>query len=152
MLKLGVHFVSAKAESLYRAAGFQDNLSSGFDVVNTEPISLMPRQLQIVPLGIVVRPPENFHCLVLPRSSTFKRWRIILANSLGLIDQNYCGIHDEWRFPALYLPDIGEDGEDLFVPEGTRIGQFIIQPVYRFETYPYAPPQESRGGLGSTGA
>lgn len=152
MLQLGICFKTPEIETLYRNAGFQDESSSGFDVVATQRIHLAPFEYFQIPLGIVVKPPKDFHCLVLPRSSTFKRYRILMANSMGLIDQNYCGLTDEWSFPAVYIPDPAQGiEEDTFIEAGTRIGQFIIEPVYRFETYRYCPPEKSRGGLGSTG-
>lgn len=151
MLQLGICFKTPEIETLYRNAGFQDESSSGFDVVLSQDVVIDPFEYVELSLGIIVKPPQDFHCLVIPRSSTFRRYRILLANSLGLIDQNYCGIDDEWRFPVLYVPDPRTPTDKLQLRAGLRIGQFIIEPVYRFEKYKYFPPVDSRGGLGSTG-
>lgn len=77
---------------------------------------------QLLPLGIAMQLPKGYEAIVLPRSSTFKNRGIILANSMGVIDNTYCGDNDEWRFPAIAL-------KDTTIPAGEkgRICQFRIQ-------------------------
>ena len=48
-------------------------------------------------LGIAMKLPYKCEALVIPRSSTFKKWGIIQTNSVGLIDNTYCGDNDEWK-------------------------------------------------------
>lgn len=73
-----------------------------------------------IPLGVAMKLPKGFEAIIVPRSSTFKKYGIIQANSMGIIDNSYCGNHDEWRFPAIAL-------KDTTIIEGTRICQFRIQ-------------------------
>lgn len=73
-----------------------------------------------IPLGIAVELPAGFEAIVAPRSSTFKNFGIIQANSIGIIDNSYNGNNDEWMFPAIALKDCG-------IPKGQRICQFRIQ-------------------------
>lgn len=77
-------------------------------------------QYTLMSLGIAVQLPKGFEAVVLPRSSTFKKWGILLANSQGVIDQSYCGPDDVWRFPALAT-------RNVTIPKGTPIAQFRIQ-------------------------
>jgi len=113
---------------------------------------------KLIPLGVSMQLPKYYEAHIVPRSSTFMRYKIIQANSMGIIDSTYCGDNDQWFFPALFLaPSV--------VHEGTRICQFTIRlsldaPWYiklkhlftklHFETVAtlHSP---NRGGFGSTG-
>lgn len=101
---------------------------------------------QLIPLGVAMQLPENTEALLIPRSSTFKKYGIIQANSVGLIDESYCGEQDEWMLPAYAT-------KDIVIPKNTRICQFRIQ-----EHQPFVKIIEvehltgtNRGGFGSTG-
>lgn len=75
---------------------------------------------KLLNLGVAVQLPRGFEVVLLPRSSTFKKWGILLVNSQGVIDQSYCGPNDIWRFPALAT-------RTVTIPKGTPIAQFRIQ-------------------------
>lgn len=99
-----------------------------------------------IPLGIAMELPKGYEALVLPRSSTFKKYGVILVNSMGVIDESYCGDNDEWNFLAFAV-------RDTFIPKGERICQFRIiehQPGIEFEEVENLG-NEDRGGIGSTG-
>ena len=97
-------------------------------------------------LGVAMKLPEGYEAHVIPRSSTFSRYGIILVNSMGLIDNSYCGPQDIWTFHAFAMVDIT-------IPAGTRICQFRItkkQPKIVFDFVPRLHG-DNRGGYGSTG-
>lgn len=73
-----------------------------------------------IPLGVAMKLPEGLEAVLLPRSSTYDKYGIILANSEGIIDYTYSGNKDEWKFNAIAL----REGEIL---AGTRFCQFRIQ-------------------------
>ena len=99
-----------------------------------------------IPLGISMKLPEGYEAHVLPRSSTFKKWGIIMVNSMGIIDESYCGDRDIWGFPALAM-------RTTTIFKGDRICQFRI--VKKMEDVKFTEvdqmEDESRGGFGSTG-
>ena len=100
----------------------------------------------IVNLGISMELPKGYEALLLPRSSTFKKYGVLLVNSVGCIDNSYCGNDDVWMFPAYAL-------RDGIIHKNDRIAQFRIlknQPTIEFETVTNLD-NESRGGFGSTG-
>ena len=110
-----------------------------------------------IPLGVSMKLPDGCEAIVLPRSSTFKRYGIIMANSAGVIDNSYSGTNDVWQFPAFCLVpnDIDEETGNAgsYIEEGTRICQFRVQrrmPAVEFEEVE-ALDDEDRGGFGSTG-
>ena len=100
----------------------------------------------LIPLGVAIQLPENTEALLIPRSSTFKKYGIIQTNSVGLIDESYCGEQDEWMFPAYAT-------KDTIIPKNTRICQFRIQEHQPAVTIRVVERLSctNRGGFGSTG-
>ena len=99
-----------------------------------------------IPLGISVELPEGYEAHIAPRSSTFKKWGIIQTNSVGIIDNSYCGDNDIWMMPV-YATRFTK------IKKNDRICQFRIvekQPYLEFETVDHLC-NEDRGGFGSTG-
>ena len=74
----------------------------------------------LIPLGVAMELPKGFEAIIIPRSSMAKNFGIIESNSVGLIDNSYCGNSDEWKLPALAFR------EGQIVP-GERVCQFKIQ-------------------------
>lgn len=74
----------------------------------------------LIGLGVAMQLPKGFEAVVLPRSSTYKNFGIILANSQGVIDNSYNGDNDEWKFNAVAF-------RDTTICIGDRICQFRIQ-------------------------
>ena len=100
----------------------------------------------LIPLGISIELPEGYEAHVAPRSSTFKNWGIIQTNSVGVIDNSYCGDNDIWMMPV-YATRFTK------IKKNDRICQFRIvekQPHLEFETVDHLG-NEDRGGFGSTG-
>lgn len=116
------------------------------DLRTAEDVSLDKGEFRLIPLGIAMQLPQNYEALMIPRSSTFKKYGIIQANSVGLIDESYCGNEDEWKFPA-YATRL------ITIPKNTRICQFRIiehQPMLLLEEVDDLG-NNNRGGFGSTG-
>lgn len=74
----------------------------------------------LIPLGVAMQLPKGFEAPVLMRSGTYGKYKVILANAEGLIDNPYNGDNDQWF--ARVIPF-----EDGFIKEGDRICQFRIQ-------------------------
>lgn len=109
-------------------------------------VTLKKCEYALIPLGVGMILPKGYEAHVAPRSSTYKHFKIILANSMGIIDNCYCGDNDQWHFPAIAL-------EDTVIHKNDRICQFRIvekQPPIEFETVEELGDVD-RGGLGSTG-
>lgn len=100
----------------------------------------------IIPLGVSMELPAGYEAHVVPRSSTFKKWGLIQTNSMGVIDETYCGDDDKWGFPVYAT-------RNVVIPFGTRLCQFRIekkQPEIEFDMVEHLDGA-SRGGFGSTG-
>lgn len=116
------------------------------DLRAAKTVHLLPGDAAMIPLGVGMILPEGFEAHVIPRSSLFKRTGVMLGNSMGLIDNSYCGDGDQWFFPAYAT-------QRCTIEKNERICQFRImkkQPEIRFEEVEHLE-EESRGGFGSTG-
>ena len=70
------------------------------DLYCAQTMELHAGEYALVPLGVSMQLPEGYEARTAPRSSTFKRWGILQANSVGVIDNSYCGTNDEWKLPV----------------------------------------------------
>lgn len=125
----------------------QTDGSCAFDFVARKNTVVPPRGVALVPGNLIVAVPEGCALLVMPRSSLFRKKSLLIPNSPGLIDRDYCGEHDEICIQVLNLSD-----EPVTVDRGERIAQGMIT---RIETATWEevdrPDGGSRGGFGSTG-
>lgn len=116
------------------------------DLYAADSVRIQAGDFKLVPLGVAMKLPIGYEAHVVPRSSTFMKYHVIQANSMGVIDNAYCGDLDEWKFPAYAT-------EDTFIPAGDRICQFRIvrkQPSIKFDVVSTLG-NKNRGGFGSTG-
>ena len=61
------------------------------DLRAAEDYNLKPGEYKLLKLGVAMELPKGFEALVIPRSSTFKNYGVLLANSVGMIDGSYNG-------------------------------------------------------------
>lgn len=116
------------------------------DLRAAETVSLKTGEFKIISLGVSMKLPEGFEAHIVPRSSTFKKWKIIQTNHMGVIDNSYSGDNDIWGMPVVAM-------EDTVIHENDRICQFRIvrkQPEIRFIELEHLDGKD-RGGFGSTG-
>ena len=120
--------------------------SDWIDLRAAERVELKKGEFKLIPLGVALALPKGYEAHVVPRSSTFKTYGVIQANSMGIIDNSYCGPNDQWKFPALAV-------RDTVIEVNDRICQFRImehQPKIVFEETEKLDNKD-RGGIGSTG-
>lgn len=122
--------------------------SDWIDLRCAEPngIDLKTGEFKLISLGVSMKLPDGYEAHIVPRSSTFKNYGILLVNSTGIIDNLYCGDNDKWMFPVYATRDTHIDFND-------RICQFRIvkkQPTIIFEKVDHLDGK-SRGGFGSSG-
>lgn len=116
------------------------------DLRAAEDVEMKAGEFKLISLGVSMALPEGYEAHIVPRSSTFKNWGIIQANHMGVVDNNYCGDNDIWKFPAIALGD-------TTIYKNDRICQFRIvekQPKLKFMQVDRLGG-EDRGGFGSSG-
>lgn len=123
-----------------------DGKSDWIDLRSRQDLTLEKGGFYLIPLGIGMEIPKGYEAHIVPRSSTFKNWGILQVNSVGVIDNSYCGDNDEWMM-AVYAT------RDTTICKNDRICQFRImenQPRIHFQEVK-ALDGNDRGGFGSTG-
>lgn len=116
------------------------------DLYTSEEVNLKAGDFMYIDLGVSMELPAGYEGIQVPRSSTFKTWGLLQANSIGVYDESFCSDTDIWKFPAYAT-------RDVTIPAHTRLCQFRIikhQPDFVFdEVETLGNP--ARGGRGSTG-
>jgi len=121
--------------------------SVGFDFYVRETTKIKAKSLGLVPLNNIIKVPKNMVLLIFARSSLARKKGLVLSNSVGVIDQDYCGPEDEIKASVYNFTD-----KDVIVEKGERIVQGIFLPVFIANfTEVQEITQKSRGGFGSTG-
>ena len=142
METIKIKYFSDKIDKLEYIGGKSDWI----DLRASEEVTLKKGEFALIPLGVGMKLPEGYEAHVVPRSSTFKNFGIIQTNHMGVIDESYCGDHDQWFMPVLAI-------RDTEIHVNDRICQFRImehQPVISFEECNTLNGTD-RGGFGSTG-
>ncbi len=125
---------------------FIENKSDWYDLRCAEEVEMKAGEFRLIKLGVGMQLPAGYEAIIAPRSSTFKNFGIIQANSIGIVDESFCGDNDQWRFPAIAL-------RDTIIHKNERICQFRIishQPEHIITTVNKLSDTD-RGGIGSTG-
>lgn len=125
-----------------------EKISKGdlIDLRAAETVEMKKGDFRLISLGVGMKLPDGYKANVYPRSSTYKNFGIILANSIGQIDNSYNGDNDCWKFPAIAM-------RDTVIHKNDRICQFEIQkiqPEIEFVEVEHLDDTD-RGGIGSTG-
>jgi dUTP pyrophosphatase len=142
-----------------------ESFGNWIDLRSSETFSLKKFEFKLIDLGISMKLPKYFQGNIVPRSGTYKNFKLIQTNHYGVVDGptkselGYSGNNDKWKFSALAI-------EDTQVNEGDRICQFEIKPTmsapfwikikWLFSSgvkivYVDNLESEDRGGFGSTG-
>ena len=140
-MKIKIHYFSPDAPRLKVTAK-----GDWIDLYVSETVTLHKGDFALVPLGVSMQLPEGWEARTVPRSSAFRRWGIVQPNSVGVIDNSYCGTNDEWKLPVYAT-------RDTVIEKGDRICQFRVfeyQPPIEFEEADELSDVD-RGGFGSTG-
>ena len=127
MEKIRIKYFTDKIEKLT----YIDGKSDWIDLRASEEVEMKAGEFKLIPLGVAMELPKGYEAHIMPRSSTYKNFGIIQANSCGIVDGSYCGV--------IHVND--------------RIAQFRIvenQPQIHFEEVESLGNQD-RGGFGSTG-
>lgn len=122
--------------------------SVAFDFGLIDDVVIAPRSFAKVRTGLVIVVPDGHFLAIVSRSSNPVKKGIDLANSIGVIDTDYCGPEDE-----IFLVIENITDTDVRLAAGDRIAQGIILPVPRVTLTEVTGELtgKNRGGHGSTG-
>lgn len=130
--------------------------SAAIDLACVVPeVVVPPGETVLVDTGIIARVPRDRAILILSRSSMAAKRSLVVVNSPGLIDRDYCGPDDTIK---IALRNIGSEPQTINA--GDRVAQMMLVPtisqnftVYKTheEMFPEEGYVKNRGGFGSTG-
>jgi dUTP pyrophosphatase len=111
--------VDIKSEQILN---YKSTWSCWFDFKASEDINIFPKEVWLIDTGTVIRIPEGYMLLTAPRSSTYKKmgW-LILVNSVGIIDNDYC-----WNTDTVKFQYLNTSNKIVSIKKWGRIWQWIF--------------------------
>lgn len=143
MAKIKIKYID---DEIKRLKYIGEGKSDWIDLRSAETVHLKKGEFRLINLGVAMELPDGYEAHIVPRSSTYKNFKLIQANHMGVVDHSYCGDNDVWMFPAIAM-------EDTTINKNNRICQFRIekiQPHIEFEEVEVLGNKD-RSGIGSTG-
>ena len=127
---------------------YETSGAAGFDLAASQDVVVPPGGLALVPTGLVIQVPRGHFLGIFARSSTPLRRGLMVANGVGVIDEDYCGAKDEVKIQVLNFTQA-----PVTVARGDRIAQGLFIPVTRAAWQEESGDLRdgSRGGFGATG-
>jgi dUTP pyrophosphatase len=120
--------------------------SVGFDLICRESTEIAPHSIVLIPANVIVETPPSYMLMVCLRSSTPRKVGLMMAQGVGIVDNDYCGEEDELKIQVYNFTD-----EPVKIERGSRIAQGIF---VRVDTAEWNEVDQmtapSRGGFGST--
>lgn len=120
--------------------------SVAFDLAPAESVLVHAHDSILAPTGLIIRTPPGYALVIAPRSSLFRAKGLRLGNTVGIIDQDFCGPEDEL---CLFLWNPTD--HEVTVQKGERIAQGMFVAILRADWEEAPAHTQSRGGWGSTG-
>jgi len=125
---------------------YQTKGAVAFDIASNENFIIKPKQWILAPTGLIIKTPPGYMLLIAPRSSLFIKKGLALANTIGIIDQDYSGEQDEIKLAIINLSD-----KEVVIEKGERLAQGIFVKITKAKWQEVKSMGKSRGGFGSTG-
>ena len=136
------------AEPGAKAPSYHSQGASGADIAARldAPLVINPGERALVPTGIRIEIPQGYEVQLRPRSGLALKYGVTVLNTPGTVDCDYRG-----ELKAL-LVNFGT--EPFTVRDGDRIGQLVVQQVFRGvfkRSSCLSETERGEGGYGSTG-
>jgi dUTP pyrophosphatase len=127
---------------------YQTEGSVAFDLYARQTITIKPFTPTIIPANVIIEVPKGYFLMIASRSSTPLKKQLMIANGIGVIDEDYHGDKDEIGVQVLNFSQ-----NEVTVEKGERIAQALIVQIAKVVEFNVMDSikKESRGGFGSTG-
>lgn len=130
-----------------------------FDMKSADKMDFNQFDFKLVSLGFSIQLPKYYELNIVPRSSTYKKFGLIQTNHFGVVDNEYCGVGDIVKFPALCLKDKSTVEKFDRICQGkiqlSQKAPWYIKILDLFTTFKFVDVDvlkgKNRGGFGSTG-
>lgn len=135
-----------KKEEKARTPIYATEGSAGADLSVYKQTEINPHEAVKVDIGLSFEIPQNHFGMVVPRSSLFNSFGLVLVNSVGIIDSDYRG--------NISMNLYNTTDKKVTLDYGTRIGQIVFIPYLRQnfqQSLKLSETTRGKGGYGSTG-
>ena len=120
--------------------------SVGFDLICRESAEIPPQSIVLIPANVIVETPVGYMLMVCLRSSTPRKFGLMMPQGVGIVDNDYCGEEDELKIQVYNFTD-----KVVNIERGSRIAQAVFVRVNTAEWNEVEQMSAtSRGGFGST--
>lgn len=137
----------ARIDETLPIPAYQSTGAVAFDLYSRTDVTIEPFEVVVAPTNLIVKVPSGYVLLLQSRSSLPIRKKLMVANSVGVIDQDFCGPDDEIGVELLNFSN-----SPVTVTRGERIAQAMLVSITKVDSFvEVAMNGESRGGFGSTG-
>lgn len=117
-----------------------------FDVCLRKSVTIKSKETVLAAVNIALEIPKGYFAMIAARSSLHKQG-VMLANGVGIVDEDYHGDSDEYHMALLNFTN-----RSVFIKKGERIGQVLIIPYAKVKFKVVKKlANRTRGGFGSTG-
>lgn len=116
------------------------------DLAARETVRIAAGEVGYIPLNIGLQLPKGYWAMIVSRGSTHKLG-LMMANSVAVGDEDFCGDGDEYMFPAFNFTK-----KEVVIEKGTRMAQLMVNKYERieFEEVDHLKNKD-RGKFASTG-
>lgn len=120
--------------------------SVGLDLYARLTSKIAAKSLGKIPANIIIQPPPGYMLVISLRSSTPKKFSLLIPHGVGVGDQDFSGPEDEYQILVYNF-----SGKEVTVKKGERVAQGIFVPIEKVEWEEISlKRKKSRGGFGST--
>ena len=122
--------------------------SAGYDFFANEKIIINPNDSVVIDTHVKADIDEGWFLMVVPRSGLGFKYRVSLANTVGIIDSDYFSIEPEKGVVKVKLYNPGDVA--IEIPKGKAFAQGIFVPFGITEDDCPASEERNGNGFGST--
>ena len=119
--------------------------SAGYDFFSPMDIELAPGETINIPTGVRARIAPGWVLLLFPRSGLGFKYRAMLNNTVGVVDQDYFDAPNEGH---IFIKLYNGGAHNLSIPRGNAFAQGVFLPFGTTEDDDASAPRT--GGFGST--
>ena len=127
---------------------YQTRGAVAFDLYARVETVIPPMKPTLIPTNLIIKIPPQHFLMLASRSSTPIKKGLMVANGIGVVDEDYRGNEDEIKLQMLNFTD-----KDVVVEKGERIGQAVLVQISKATEFIEVDKmdEKSRGGFGTTG-
>ena len=124
--------------------------SAGYDFFAIEDVEVPPYKIgdspTMIATGIKAKMEDDEYLMLVNRSSNPKKKKLVIPNSLGIIDADY--YNNEDNDGEMFFGFYNLSRETILITKGEKLGQGIFQKFLKVEED--SATAKRRGGIGST--